>query len=49
MHMIVGMAGGDTDPTRDYKYTDRDAVERFADAFAQRLNQAQEMPFVASR
>jgi hypothetical protein len=32
--MIVGLAGGDTDTTRDYEYTDWDAVERFADAFA---------------
>ena len=40
MRMIVGIAGGDTDPTRDYEYTDWDAVERFADAFAQRLKQA---------
>ena len=38
MRMIVGMAGGDTDMTRDYEYTDWDAVERFADAFAQRQN-----------
>ena len=36
MRMIVGHAGGDTDITRDYEYTDWDAVERFADAFAQR-------------
>ena len=40
MRMIVGIAGGDTDPTRDYEYTDWDAVERFADAFAQRLKPA---------
>ena len=40
MRMIVGIAGGDTDPTRDYEYTDWDAVERFADTFAQRLKQA---------
>ena len=40
MRMIVGIAGGDTDPTRDYEYTDWDAVDRFADAFAQRLKQA---------
>lgn len=37
MRMIVGLAGGDTDTTRDYEYTDWDAVERFADDFAQRL------------
>lgn len=40
MRMIVGLAGGDTDTTRDYEYTDWDAVERFADAFAQRLKRA---------
>jgi menaquinone-dependent protoporphyrinogen oxidase len=40
MRMIVGHAGGDTDTTRDYEYTDWDAVERFTDAFAQRLKQA---------
>lgn len=33
MRMIVGMAGGNTDTTRDYEYTDWDAVERFADEF----------------
>lgn len=36
MRMIVGMAGGDTDTGRDYEYTDWNAVERFADAFARR-------------
>lgn len=40
MRMIVGIAGGETDTTRDYEYTDWDAVERFVDAFAQRLKQA---------
>ncbi len=40
MRMIVGIAGGDTDPTRDYEYTDWNAVDRFADEFAQRLKQA---------
>lgn len=39
MRMIVGVAGGDTDTARDYEYTDWDAVERFADAFAQRFEQ----------
>jgi menaquinone-dependent protoporphyrinogen oxidase len=39
MRMIVGIAGGDTDPTRDYEYTDWNAVDRFADEFAQRLKQ----------
>jgi menaquinone-dependent protoporphyrinogen oxidase len=33
------MVGNDTDTTRDYEYTDWDAVERFADAFAQQLEQ----------
>ncbi len=40
MRMIVGIAGGDTSPTRDYEYTDWNAVDRFADEFAQRLKQA---------
>lgn len=40
MRMIVGMAGGDTDATRDYEYTDWETVDRFADAFAQRFKQA---------
>ena len=34
MRMIVGHAGGDTDTTRDYEYTDWAAVERFAARFA---------------
>ncbi len=37
MRMIVGMAGGDTDMSRDYVYTDWEAVARFAEAFARRL------------
>ena len=44
MRMIVGVAGGDTDATRDYEYTDWDAVERFAEKFAQRFGQASEGP-----
>jgi menaquinone-dependent protoporphyrinogen oxidase len=40
MIVIVGLAGGNTDTTRDYEYTDWDAVERFAGAYAQRLKQA---------
>jgi len=40
MIVIVGLGGGNTDTTRDYEYTDWDAVERFADAFAQRLKRA---------
>jgi len=35
MRMIVGFAGGHTDPSQDYEYTDWDAVERFAESFAQ--------------
>jgi menaquinone-dependent protoporphyrinogen oxidase len=34
MRMIVGMAGGDTDMSRDYEYTDWAAVDRFADEFS---------------
>jgi len=30
MRLIVGMAGGETDTSRDYEYTDWAAVERFA-------------------
>lgn len=37
MRMIVGFAGGDTDTTRDYEYTDWNAVERFAGRYAQCL------------
>jgi menaquinone-dependent protoporphyrinogen oxidase len=33
MIAFVGHAGGDTDTSRDYEYTDWDAVDRFADAF----------------
>jgi menaquinone-dependent protoporphyrinogen oxidase len=39
MVVFVGLAGGDTDTSRDYEYTDWDAVERFAQTFAQRLEQ----------
>jgi menaquinone-dependent protoporphyrinogen oxidase len=39
MRMIVGIAGGDSDMTQDYEYTDWNAVDRFADEFAQRLKQ----------
>jgi menaquinone-dependent protoporphyrinogen oxidase len=34
MRLIVGMAGGDTDTSRDYEYTDWDAVDRFAADFS---------------
>ena len=37
MVMIVGFAGGDTDTSRDYEYTDWAAVDNFAEAFAKRL------------
>jgi menaquinone-dependent protoporphyrinogen oxidase len=40
MIVFVGLGGGETDTTRDYEYTDWDAVDRFADAYAQRLQQA---------
>jgi menaquinone-dependent protoporphyrinogen oxidase len=38
MIVFVGLGGGDTDASRDYEYTDWDAVERFAETFAQRLS-----------
>ena len=37
MRFIVGRAGGDTDTSRDYEYTDWDAVEGFARGFARRV------------
>ena len=37
MRLMMGAAGGDTDTSRDYEYTDWDAVDRFADEFAARL------------
>jgi menaquinone-dependent protoporphyrinogen oxidase len=37
MRFIVGQAGGDTDTSRDYEYTDWGAVDRFAADFAKRL------------
>ena len=40
MTKIVGFAGGDTDTTRDYEYTDWIAVDDFAAAFANRLGPA---------
>jgi menaquinone-dependent protoporphyrinogen oxidase len=39
MVMVVGLAGGDTDTSRDYEYTDWDAVERFCETFARRLKE----------
>ncbi len=38
MILFVGFAGGDTDTSRDYEYTDWDEVRRFADEFARRLS-----------
>jgi menaquinone-dependent protoporphyrinogen oxidase len=35
MILFVGLAGGDTDTSRNYEYTDWGAVQRFAEAFAQ--------------
>lgn len=37
MKLISRMAGGDTDTSRDYEYTDWEAVERFAAQFAASL------------
>ena len=34
MIAFAGLAGGDTDASRDYEYTDWDAVDRFAEGFA---------------
>jgi menaquinone-dependent protoporphyrinogen oxidase len=38
MLLFVGLAGGDTDTSRDYEYTDWDDVECFAGRYAERLN-----------
>ena len=40
MIVFVGLGGGETDASRDYEYTDWDAVERFAVAYAQGLKPA---------
>jgi menaquinone-dependent protoporphyrinogen oxidase len=37
MRMILRFAGGDTDTSRDYEYTDWAQVDRFARTFAERL------------
>ena len=37
MRLIVGVAGGDRDTSRDYEYTDWKAVDRFAGELASRL------------
>jgi menaquinone-dependent protoporphyrinogen oxidase len=39
MRRIVAKAGGDTDTSRDYEYTDWDDVRRFATGFARELPQ----------
>ena len=38
MIVFVGLGGGETDTSRDYEYTDWQAVQRFAEEFAQRLH-----------
>ena len=40
MIVFVGLGGGNTDTTQDYEYTDWNAVDRFADAYAQGLKPA---------
>ena len=40
MIVFVGLGGGETDTSRDYEYTDWEAVERFAGEYARRLTQA---------
>jgi menaquinone-dependent protoporphyrinogen oxidase len=40
MILFVGLAGGDTDTSRDYDYTDWNAVERFAEACARPFSPA---------
>ena len=38
VRLFVRMAGGDTDASRDYEYTDWQAVERFTDSFIAHLD-----------
>lgn len=38
MRLVVGVAGGDTDTSRNYEYTDWTAVERFAGEFAHAMS-----------
>ncbi|MFQ5634663.1 MAG: flavodoxin domain-containing protein [Gammaproteobacteria bacterium] len=40
MVLFVGLVGGETDTSRDYEYTDWNAVERLAGEFAQLLKSA---------
>jgi menaquinone-dependent protoporphyrinogen oxidase len=37
MIVFMTLGGGETDTSRDYEYTDWDAVDRFAEAYAQRV------------
>jgi len=37
MIVFVGLAGGDTDTSHDYEYTDWNAVAQFADTFSTRI------------
>lgn len=46
MRLIVGVAGGDTDTSRDYEYTDWQAVERFAAEFSAHLEAARRTPAI---
>ena len=39
MIVFMTLGGGETDTSRDYEYTDWEAVEHFAEAFAQNLAQ----------
>ncbi len=40
MIVFVGLGGGETDTSRDYEYTDWNAVDRFAEDYAKRLKPA---------
>ncbi len=40
MIVFMTLGGGETDTSRDYEYTDWDAVDRFANTYAQNLKQA---------
>jgi len=40
MIVFMTLGGGETDTSRDYEYTDWNAVDRFANEYAQRLKQA---------
>jgi menaquinone-dependent protoporphyrinogen oxidase len=49
MKRIAAKAGGDTDTSRDYEYTDWQQVDAFADEFAQRLPPAEALNNVMDR